>query len=344
MSANGRIAWVDTGKGIGIILVVLAHIWLVQEGYNYINSFHVPLFFFLAGYLVDFDKYDDIKCFLTEKFNSILVPYFWFSIITYLYWLLIERNFSGNKISPTYAFINIFLAQGGDKYLPHNPALWFFTCLFMVTIIFYIIARKQSLINIVILLLVSGVIGYATTFYLPRFSPWSIDVVSTAIVFYGIGFIVKKSPILPIKSNYLRVLIICGCIPAGFIISQLNGRAILAENCYGNYFYFYIAAFLGIISSIMMAIILQKNNILLYLGRNAIIIFALHFPVKRLVMGLTCKSLHISLEQVKDSFVLSSIDTVITILILVPIIYIVRNYCYFMLGKNIGKIKLEKGI
>lgn len=48
-----RIDWVDTGKTIGIILVVCAHNPYVfnnyPELYGYILSFHVPLFFALSG-------------------------------------------------------------------------------------------------------------------------------------------------------------------------------------------------------------------------------------------------------------------------------------------------------
>ena len=48
-----RIAWIDAAKGIGILLVVLGHtfnipVWL----HNWIYSFHMPLFFLLAGLII----------------------------------------------------------------------------------------------------------------------------------------------------------------------------------------------------------------------------------------------------------------------------------------------------
>lgn len=243
------------------------------------------------------------------------------------------------------------MAPGGDQYLPHNPALWFLPCLFMVTTIFYVIGRKRNLVHIGITLLGSVAVGYATIVYLPQTVPWSLDVVPTAIVFYGVGFMMKKKPILFMESNYLRLLLICCCISAGIGISKLNGCVLVAENLYGNYFSFYIAAFLGITSTVLVAMFLQNNKILLYLGRNSMIIFALHFPVKRLVTSLTGKVLDISLEQVKGSFLISSIDAVITILILLPIIYLIHHQFYFILGKKYGNnkgreemIKIERRI
>ena len=52
-----RIAWLDTAKGIGIILVVLGHSMspiltghMVMESlYKFLYMFHMPLFFFLSG-------------------------------------------------------------------------------------------------------------------------------------------------------------------------------------------------------------------------------------------------------------------------------------------------------
>lgn len=344
MLVADRITWIDSAKGIGIILVVLGHICLVKEEYNYINSFHVPLFFFLSGYLVRFEKYDSVRLFITEKFNSIIVPYFYFSLLSYFYWIVIERRFSGNVVSPLAAFVNIFIAPGGDQYLPHNPALWFLPCLFMVAVVFYTLARKQRIVNILLLLLVSLVIGYGTTLYLPASLPWSLGVVPTAIVFYGVGFIMKKIPKVCIVSNYIRLVIVCCCMPIGIKISQINECVLVADNFYGSYYRFYLAAFMGITSAVMIAKMFQSNWLLGYLGRNSMIIFALHFPVKRLVTGLTCKTLSISLAQVKSSFFLSSIDTILTISILLPIIYLIQKHFCFILGRKYGNNRVIETI
>lgn len=48
-----RLDWIDFAKGIGIILVVWAH----TRGFftNYIEQFHMPLFFFVSGYLYQYN-------------------------------------------------------------------------------------------------------------------------------------------------------------------------------------------------------------------------------------------------------------------------------------------------
>lgn len=55
MSENKRIEWVDTAKGIGIILMIFGHISLEYGQIHIkqvISAFHMPLFFMLAGLFV----------------------------------------------------------------------------------------------------------------------------------------------------------------------------------------------------------------------------------------------------------------------------------------------------
>ena len=47
---------VSIAKGIAIILMVLAHTRFSEYGNYWINMFHMPLFFFFAGYCFK-DKY-----------------------------------------------------------------------------------------------------------------------------------------------------------------------------------------------------------------------------------------------------------------------------------------------
>jgi acyltransferase len=329
---NNRIEWVDVSKGIGIILVVLGHIYLTGQGHKYIYSFHMPLFFFLSGYTFNLGKFKDIRQLLVKKFNSILIPYFWFSILTYTYWVIIERRVSGNSINPVSVFINIFVSQGSQSFLPHNPSLWFLTCLFIVGILFYLIAWNKKKINITLLLIICSISGYGISIYYPIRLPWSAAVALTGVVFYGTGFLVRGAKNNYSRSNYILLPVLGLCMVAGSIISALNRDVSMSENHFGNYFYFYTAAFLGIISVIIVSRLFGSCRILAYIGKNSLIIFGLHFPVKRLVMGLTCRALNMPLEQVKGSFLISSVDTVITILVLLPFIYLIRKHFKFIIG------------
>lgn len=55
---KNRIEWIDTAKGIGIILVLLGHADF-EPFSKIIYMFHIPLFFFISGFLFHFNEDDN---------------------------------------------------------------------------------------------------------------------------------------------------------------------------------------------------------------------------------------------------------------------------------------------
>jgi fucose 4-O-acetylase-like acetyltransferase len=92
---NIRSNWVDYGKGIGIILMVYAHLlssafhggvqvperfFRLSDGIIY--SFHMPLFFFLSGLFVESSlKKRGMFEYLKDKFQRIFYPYLLWSVM-----------------------------------------------------------------------------------------------------------------------------------------------------------------------------------------------------------------------------------------------------------------------
>ena len=336
VNASSRIEWIDAAKGIGIIFVVLGHIWLIGPGQKYINSFHMPLFFFLSGYIFRVGNYRNLRQFVCSKVNRILIPYAWFSIFTYIYWVMFERAVSGNTVSPVTAFVNIFVCQGTDRHLPHNPALWFLPCLFIVEVMFFCIARNIKREFVPIILLISSIASNYITRWFPGNVFWSANVALTGLVFYGIGYVTQSTRRLLISSSGWIAFIFVTATTIGLFLSLKNTYVIMAACVYGDYFYFYLAAFLNITGIIAISVLLKKTNWLIYLGRNSLTIFALHFPIKRLVVGIHGVLLNIPAEQVKASFLMSSIDTIVTIVVLLPITCLIRRRFAFILGATRG--------
>ncbi len=334
LSANSseREEWIDAAKGIGIILVVLGHIWLIGPGQKIINSFHMPLFFFLSGYVFRFERYQGFRQFFSSKMNRILAPYLWFSVITYSYWLIVERWVSGNGISPLAAFLNIFKCQGADRYLPHNSALWFLPCLFVVEVLFYCLAKNRTGEYILSLLMLISLFGHSISHWIPENWPWTINIALTGLVFYGMGFLLRRIDFESGLSRRLLALVFGVATAFGLYLALENTFVIMAACIFGNFFYFYSAAFLNIIGIVAASVLLRKTCWLTFLGQNSLTIFALHFPIKRLVMGFSGLLLRMPLEEIKSSFLLSSLDTFVTILVLLPLIHLVRTRFPFILG------------
>jgi fucose 4-O-acetylase-like acetyltransferase len=69
---NGRIFWIDFAKVLGIIMVVMGHMQLEENIINIIFSFHMPLFFFLSGFI---DKNRNIKQTVGIAIKTLLIPY-----------------------------------------------------------------------------------------------------------------------------------------------------------------------------------------------------------------------------------------------------------------------------
>ncbi len=88
--------WIDIAKGIGIVLVVFAHTIVPQIRENsfgakfiwiFIYNFHMPLFFFLSGYLFEngLPKYTDKGKFVLGKLKYLMIPYLTFSVFAYVF-------------------------------------------------------------------------------------------------------------------------------------------------------------------------------------------------------------------------------------------------------------------
>lgn len=283
-----RIEWIDIAKGIGIILVVIAHTQMPSYSMFYGNdnvvrlliySFHMPLFFFLSGMCF---KNDGItfKEFLAKKIKTLILPYFTFSVI----WIAFESALS----ILNHSFSLNFLLREFKSYLLQirNHAIWFLTCLFVLELVFFVISkvlkRKLFLVVFTILFLLLGVI------YRERINAnlvWNIDIIPMAMPFFTLGFLLKPY-ILKIKGNNLRLfLAFIICMIMNQITNAVNCKFFgkhyigMYENSYCNYILFYLSAFLGIMAIVELSKVFEKSIIkkpLIYIGKNSLLYFGLH--------------------------------------------------------------------
>jgi len=85
---NRRLISIDIAKAICIILVVIGHyvpenspIWYMTMR-DVIYSFHMPLFMFVSGYVYwATRKPVKYKDFVWKKFQRLIIPYFFVSVI-----------------------------------------------------------------------------------------------------------------------------------------------------------------------------------------------------------------------------------------------------------------------
>ena len=174
-----RISWIDFCKGIGIFLVVLGHTLRDKNIVMYIYSFHMPLFFFLSGIVFNSTKFD-WKTLLKSRFNSLLLPYVFFYLITLFYYIVVESHFRSIGVTSLQSFAGMFLAAQIEDYMSHNGILWFLPCLFVVELLCFTvksIGDTKKEIFVVLLLTFSG-------FLIKTPLPWCLNIAMVCLQFF----------------------------------------------------------------------------------------------------------------------------------------------------------------
>jgi len=284
--------WIDVAKGIGILLVVVGH------AINYLNpenttatltlirdliySFHMPLFFFLSGFLLHYTAIP--REFMLKKVKKLVIPYFvsyiLLSLFLFISYLLIKipDSFSGFHyfLGMLYGTIVGFIQQTHADIL--NP-LWFLPALFCALLIgyflLYIFEKDQILGSLS--LLVTICIGYVcglSSIHLP----WGFDIAMVAQAFVIPGYYIRKSGYSEIQKVSVFSM---GLLLLGFVAAySLNGPPAMAVGHYNDLFFFFIAALCGVIGICIVSYYLSLSSpiegILSFFGKNSLIILCFH--------------------------------------------------------------------
>ncbi|SMF07105.1 Fucose 4-O-acetylase [Alteromonadaceae bacterium Bs31] len=332
-----RIDWIDSAKAIGIFFVIMGH--HKHPLYNYIYSFHMPLFFFLSGLLFPNSTGLSFAVFARKKALSLLAPYFFFSSALFLVWLVLGKFISPEVLqgySITKNFLGIFYAQGQLEYMRWGVELWFLPCLYICTLMFYWVARLSGLQQLLTVTL-AAVIGLSLPKILELRLPWSFDVALVALGFFWLGYKLKdKIYQFDISLKTAPYWLIFGLLNIGFF--YLSERRIdMYQALYGNYAYFYLSAVSGILFYVLLAKIIPTNKFVLFVGANSIILYMLHMRALTVINFITGKLLNVSLPD--HALSLALVTTLLQILILVPVILVINRYFPFVLGQTKRKQK-----
>jgi len=147
-SSKERIGYFDLLKGIGILLVVWGHCiqygnggeFLVEDAYfdnglfQFIYSFHMPLFMFVSGYLFFFSlQRHSAGGVVASKFRTLVVPALTYAVLEFIvsrYWLRTSSilNFIAYMFTPMWFLWSVFYSSIvvlavnkwlGDKFIVH---------------------------------------------------------------------------------------------------------------------------------------------------------------------------------------------------------------------------------
>ncbi len=175
----------DVLKGIGIFLMVFDHVGWGNVCHTYIQSFHMPLFFIVSGYLW---RERTAKETFQKRFRSLMVPYFSFGG---LYFCWKAAGIWGDTAGIVDALRAILLFPTDLEHMS-APALWFLPCMLWTDLLYTFLAgrwRDRRIRGIAVFSIAAMGCVYSCL-ELPVL-PWAMEPVATALFFWFVGDLIK---------------------------------------------------------------------------------------------------------------------------------------------------------
>ncbi len=338
VESKNRIAWIDMAKGYGMLAVIIAHIVYRGPLHDWIYTFHMPVYFFLSGYV--FSNKDKFDVFVKKKARSLLVPYFSLGIPMVVFTFLLKLYQNSFTVNFAKELVKNFIIQ------KRQWTLWYIACLFFLNIIFYLITKsvKTNRLRALVVLGMSVVgLAYYKSGGLPL--PWNIDACFVAIPFFFVGFVMKQNlnkveKILSETKINVLLFIVFGLINVvfGYLNIKTTGKGLEMFNReYANPIFTYISAFAGIFAIIIFSRFFSLKPIK-FIGENSLVYYAWHQTIMMPITKIVFK--HFGLEE---SFDISQPYywcyklvqfAVIVIVLTVPTIIIEKTNLRVLLGKR----------
>lgn len=331
MSADGereQYGFIDLIKGIGIVLVVWGHTMMPRSVYIY--SFHMPLFFFISGYL---HRDKPPAEYFSGRFRRLLLPYMGLSAISWVFYLAILILRGKNTLIEAHTGKWISIVDGSARN-GGNDSIWFLTALLMTGTLFWLLMRLRSRVWMGLGVLAATACGYALGAWNIAL-PFKLDVALTGLAFYAMGFETKRRDLLHHLDGLSMVRFCASAVVIEVLhvltafwnirVSGLPKVAMFSNNL-GNYFLFYISALSGIAVFTAVGYRLGKNRLLNALGISSMAILAFHKPILYLLRLALRGAVN------PNGILYGIVVTVLTIVIILWIVPACRKYVPWLIG------------
>ncbi len=262
-----RDASIDWLRAIGITLVVYGHSHdLPVQLSTLIYAFHMPLFFFLAGWVTKPEKMRvPFRAWLRTTAIALIPAYLVFGLVDFLAWFLVLRHV-GEQIDPTPPAVPLLGLVYGSAAFLRPRILWFFPALLSAKLMLWAIARLPVRRQ----WFAAGALGLGSAYALRSVNfPGEVESAALGLPFVLLGFHQRSSrPGSPLLS--------AGIVVAAAALSFANGAPVMMSSEIGNPLLFYVTALLWIIGLRGLAAGAPANRIVQRLSESTIVIFPLH--------------------------------------------------------------------
>lgn len=252
-----RIDWLDYAKGIGIFLVVTGHTLramvkseileaspMVDGIDRWIYAFHMPLFFFISGLLIERSLSKSLPKFAIDKLKTIAYPYIFWSLLQGMLQIFASK-YTNNEIS-------------WDRLwrIVYAPVMqfWFLYVLFL-SMLLYAIARQLKISPGGFL--VCCIILYLLKIFSINMGTWGVLYqVRTFAIYLGIGAVMGSKfdlkQLRQIPTLMLLAIMGTGFMFVGFAV-RLNWTGLPVAKL--------LLALWGIVATLALAILMERLRI-----------------------------------------------------------------------------------
>lgn len=321
---NQRVEYIDTAKGLCMVLVVLFHVEIATDVHlpidNYVQIMFMPLFYFLSGMF--FKDYGNPKEFYRKKINSLLVPFLFFYTTTSLVIPKIMQLLINYDIKNPITWKSLWAFIYPEMFT--NSPIWFLLSLFIVNILFYYINKFVQMYDLkhkpsvtIAVCFLCGILGYCF-YYLGINLPSYIDSSLTALPFFCLGYVINRySSWLNYNKKCDRYNWFILMILVVFTYFGAYDTASYIHNTYNvDVFSLYIFGFSGLSSLVLFCKLIHNIPLVSYWGRYSLIILVFHQPLIKIYLGIL-KSIGIGGGNLL--FFVTLISLMFSFLIIIPI-------------------------
>ncbi len=360
-----RIEVIDIARFYAIALVFYGHfierIMLLKNPaaatqYKFIYSFHMMLFFVLAGYVVresyvefSFGKY------LKHRFMSRLLPFLFFTAIFMMLPVFFSGDFVGFQLPSGKGYIGGLISTLFGVPIFCVPS-WFILMIFTVEMVHYGAFRflKSSNLGIVVGALLFYVVGYWLNLELDIVNPmkgrlvgWNYLFIHEAITmyaFYLLGIYLRRKQFLMDKVTLKIVVsgIIVTFLIVLFTFNLNNGpfnfnyynSVVIIFSSHGSFIWFPITAVAGSLFILFLAKITPVQKTIGWMGQNTLILMCLNGIFYHYVNPRAAKWV---VANLYDSFLtilgVGCVMTVASLAFCIPFIYLFNKFVPQLVGK-----------
>ena len=335
---NKEIVWVYWAKAIGIFLVLWGHEIIPHILLSWIFSFHMPLFFFLSGYLTKNKHTIEFRQYIKKYAYSLLMPYLCLGGLAYLVWLVKNLLHPGPEMDS----VSLWRPLWGMLYatgipianLYHSSPLWFLPALFSAYILHWIVKKITN--GSLLYFIVAVILYYAGyfSFMLLKFRlPVGMENAMIGFLFFATGNIIHNRQTALKRYVFLFAAILFLAFQIVLLYLQNWPITSLLSGHIGNPLIYYITAMFGICSLVGFVSNLPKVAAVATISKNTVTIFTLQNTVKLFIATLLY-FLGIQINSYYGNMAFGLGSSIFTLYTLSIFTDIVRKRCPVMLGEK----------